>query len=103
MSNNYCVGGRHMSETINQKVYEKVNPKTNKVVKFIKRKCIIGGRNKSQIFTEQCFIFIFFSFAHKFMIVYIFSSCYILIIVYILKKLISFFSCVNDKTNKFSK
>ena len=47
----YCIGGRHMSETINQNIYEKINPKTNKVVKIIKGTCSICNRNKSQIFT----------------------------------------------------
>ena len=46
-----CIGGRHMSETINQTVYEKVNPKTKKVVKIIKGTCSGCNRNKSQVFT----------------------------------------------------
>ena len=32
--------------------YEKVNPKTKKLVKVIKGTCSICGRNKSQIFTK---------------------------------------------------
>ena len=44
-------GRRHMSETINQNIYEKINPKTKKVVKIIKGTCSICNRNKSQIFT----------------------------------------------------
>ena len=49
----YCVGARHYSETINPIVYEKINPKTKKVVKIIKGTCSICNRNKSQIFTIQ--------------------------------------------------
>ena len=32
--------------------YEKVNPKTKKLVKVIKGTCSICSRNKSQIFTK---------------------------------------------------
>ena len=39
----YCIGGKHYSETINQNIYEKVNPKTKKVVKIIKGTCSICG------------------------------------------------------------
>ena len=52
MSKTWCVGGRHYSNTINQNVYEKINPKTKKLVKTIKGKCDICNRNKSQIFTK---------------------------------------------------
>ena len=45
----YCLGGRHLSQTVNENVYEKVNPKTEKLVKIIKGTCSICGRNKSQI------------------------------------------------------
>ena len=38
-----------MSETLNQNIYEKINPKTKKVVKIIKGTCSICNRNKSQI------------------------------------------------------
>ena len=48
----YCLGGRHMSDTNNLVVYEKVNPRTKKLVKIIKGTCSICGRNKSQIFTK---------------------------------------------------
>ena len=48
----YCLGGRHYSQTLNKNITEKVNPKTKKLVKFIKETCIICGRNKSQVFTE---------------------------------------------------
>ena len=47
----YCLGGRHSSKTINENVYEKVNPKTIKLVKIIKGKSGVCGRNKSQFFT----------------------------------------------------
>ena len=52
MSKTYCLGGRHYSDTVNQNIYEKRNPKTHKVVKIIKGTCGICGRNKSQIFTK---------------------------------------------------
>ena len=52
MTATYCIGGRHYSNTINQNVIEKVNPKTKKIVKVIKGQREICGRNKSQIFTR---------------------------------------------------
>ena len=47
----YCVGSRHMSGKMNSKVIEKINPRTKKRVKFIRSKCNICGKNKSQFFT----------------------------------------------------
>ena len=44
------VGGNYYSNTVNQNVYEKVNPKTKKVVKVIKGICSVCGRNESQFF-----------------------------------------------------
>ena len=41
-----------MSFTDNIIEYEKVKPRTKKLVKFIKGSCDICGRNKSQIFTK---------------------------------------------------
>ena len=35
MTKMWCVGGRHYSITMNQNVYEKLNPKAQKIVKFI--------------------------------------------------------------------
>ena len=52
MTKTWCVGGRQYSRTVNQNVYEKVNPKTKKLVKNIRGKCDICGRKKSQLFTE---------------------------------------------------
>ena len=52
MSKTYCLGGRHMSNTNSIVEYEKINPKTEKLVKIIKGTCSICGRNKSQIFTK---------------------------------------------------
>ena len=49
MTVSYCLGGRHYSNTINQNVIEKVNPKTKKIIKVIRGQCEICGRNKSQI------------------------------------------------------
>ena len=48
----YCLGGRRYSNTINQNVYEKLNPKSKKIIKVLKGKCSFCGRNKSQIFTK---------------------------------------------------
>ena len=52
MTKTYCLGGRHYSNTKNIVEYEKINPKTKKLVKVIKGICDICGRNKSQIFTK---------------------------------------------------
>ena len=52
MTKTWCVGGKHYSESINQNVYEKLNPKNKKLAKVIKSTCNICGRNKSQPFTK---------------------------------------------------
>ena len=52
MTKTWCVGGKHYSTTDNISQYEKLNPKTKKLVKIIKGKCDICSRNKSQIFTK---------------------------------------------------
>ena len=52
MTKKWCVGGRHYSNAKIISEYEKRNPKTEKLVKIIKGKCSICGRNKSQIFTK---------------------------------------------------
>ena len=52
MAKTYCLGGRHYSDTINITQYEKVNPRTKKLIKIIKGTCSICSRNKSQIFTK---------------------------------------------------
>ena len=52
MKKTYCIGGRHYSDTVNQNVYEKLNPKTKKLVKILKSQCSICGKNKSHIFTK---------------------------------------------------
>ena len=52
MTKTWCVGGRHKSNTNNIVEYEKVNPRTKKLVKVIKGTCSICGCNKSQIFTK---------------------------------------------------
>ena len=51
MTKTWFVGGRHYSNTKTKIEYEKVNPRTKKLVKVIKRKCSMCDRNKSQIFT----------------------------------------------------
>ena len=48
----YCLGDRRYSNTINQKVYEKITPKIRRLVKFIKGKCDTCDRKKGQIFTK---------------------------------------------------
>ena len=48
----YCLGGRHYSNTNNITQYEKVNPKTEKVVEIIRGTCNICNRNKTQIFSK---------------------------------------------------
>ena len=52
MTKTYCLGGRHYSNTNNITEYEKVNPKTKKLVKIIKGTCSVCRRNKSQTFTK---------------------------------------------------
>ena len=52
MTKTWCVGGRHKSNTNKITEYEKVNPRTKKLVKVIKGQCDICNRNKSQIFTK---------------------------------------------------
>ena len=52
MTKTWCVGGEHYSNTVNENIFEKVNPRTKKLVKIIKGNCDICGRNKSQIFTR---------------------------------------------------
>ena len=52
MTKTWCVGGKHYSDTNNISQYEKVNPKTKRLVKIIKGSCNICGRNKSQIYTR---------------------------------------------------
>ena len=52
MTKTWCVGEKHYSNTDKISQYEKVNPKTEKLVKIIKGNCSICGRIKSQIFTK---------------------------------------------------
>ena len=52
MAKTWCVGGKHFSNTNNITQYEKVNPKTKKLVKIVKGTCSVSGRNKSQTFTK---------------------------------------------------
>ena len=52
MTKTWCVGGKHYSNTNNITQYEKIKPKTKKLVKIIKGQCDICNRNKSQIFTK---------------------------------------------------
>ena len=52
MAKTWCVGGRHYSDTVNQNIYEKRNPRTKRLVKVFKGTCSVCGRKKSQIFTK---------------------------------------------------
>ena len=52
MTKTWCVGGKHYSNTNNITQYEKVNPRTMKLVEIIKRSRSSCGRNKSQISTK---------------------------------------------------
>ena len=52
MTKTWCVGGRLYSTTVNENVYEKVNPKTKNLVKIFKGTCSICGRKTSQVFTK---------------------------------------------------
>ena len=52
MTKTYCLGGRHYSNTNKIIQYEKVNPKTKKLVKIIRGECATCGRIKSQKFTK---------------------------------------------------
>ena len=52
MTETWWLGGRHYSNTNNITQYEKVNPRTKKLVIIIKGKCAICDPNKSQIFTK---------------------------------------------------
>ena len=51
MTKTWCVGGKHYIESINQNMFEKPKPKTEKHVKGRKSTCNMCGRNKSQTFT----------------------------------------------------
>ena len=52
MTETWCVGGKHYSITNNIIEYGKVNPRTEKLVKIIKRTCSICNRKKSQTFNK---------------------------------------------------
>ena len=48
----YCLGRKHYNQTITEIVYEKIKPKTNKLVKTFKGRRNVCGRSESHIFTE---------------------------------------------------
>ena len=52
MTKTWCVGEKHYSNTNIITQYEKINPRTKKLVKIIKGTCNICSRNKSQIFNK---------------------------------------------------
>ena len=53
MTKTWCVGGKHYSSTNNKTQYEKVNPRTEKLVKIINGTCSVCSRNKSQILLSK--------------------------------------------------
>ena len=52
MTEIYCIGSRHLSETFNEIVYKKMNSKAKKLVKGLKGTSSNSGQNESQGFTE---------------------------------------------------
>ena len=52
MTKTWCAGGRHYFNANNIFEYEKVNPKTKKLVKIIEGTCSICDQNNSQIITK---------------------------------------------------
>ena len=52
MTKTWCVRSCHKSNKNNKIEYEKMNPKTHKLVKIIKGASSFCGRNKSQSFTN---------------------------------------------------
>ena len=50
MTKTWCVGGKHYSNTNNKIEYEKVDPKTEKLVKIIKGSCSVCGQKINQNF-----------------------------------------------------
>ena len=52
MNETWCVDGRRKNHTLNQNLYERINPGTQKVFETIKGVCSVCGRNKSQIFNK---------------------------------------------------
>ena len=48
----FCLGSCLNSQTKNENIIDKLNPKIKKLVKIIKTTFIIWGRNKSQAFTK---------------------------------------------------
>ena len=52
MTKTWSVGGKDYPNTNNISQYEKVNPRTKRLVKNIKGSCSVCRRNKSQIFTK---------------------------------------------------
>ena len=53
MTKTWCVGGRHYSNTNNITRYEKVNPKTKKLVKVIQGKYDICGKVKVKLLLSK--------------------------------------------------
>ena len=52
MTKTCCVGGRHYSNTNKIVEFEKVNPKTKKLLRLNRGTCSTFGRNKSRIFSK---------------------------------------------------
>ena len=47
----YCLGGRHYSQTVKKNIFQKLNPKTIKLVNIIKGTTSTCERNRSPVFT----------------------------------------------------
>ena len=52
MTKTWCVGGKCYSNTVNENIFEKVNPRNKKLVKIIKGTYSICTRIKSQLFSK---------------------------------------------------
>ena len=52
MEKTWCDGGKHYSNTNNIPQYEKVNPRTKRLLKILKSSRSVCKRSKSQIFTK---------------------------------------------------
>ena len=52
MTKTWFLGGKHYSNTNNITQYEKIDPRTKKLVKIITGTSSVCARNKNQIFTK---------------------------------------------------
>ena len=52
MSETYCVACRAKTNSIDEYITEKINPKTKRIIQIIRSQCAICNRNKSKILTK---------------------------------------------------